>query len=196
MNQIEINEISEMREQLATLKKQLNNQSIINDRLIKEAISQKISHINRSGVAFTALCAFYIPAGFVSFRMIGLSLPFCIATSLLFLIFLVGMIIGHRDLRNQTLHSGDLISTYKAVARTRKVYQNWRKWAVPLAVVWVAWGGYDIYTNVTQDVELLRTIAIAGSVGAIIGGIIGDIQHRKTLRATDEILRQIEELNK
>ena len=196
MNQIEINEISEMREQLATLKKQLNNQSIINDRLIKEAISQKISHINRSGVAFTVLCAFYIPAGFVSFRMIGLSLPFCIATSLLFLIFLVGMIIGHRDLRNQTLHSGDLISTYKAVARTRKVYQNWRKWAVPLAVVWVAWGGYDIYTNVTQDVELLRTIAIAGSVGAIIGGIIGDIQHRKTLRATDEILRQIEELNK
>ena len=196
MNQIEINEISEMREQLATLKKQLNNQSIINDRLIKEAISQKISHINRSGVAFTVLCAFYIPAGFVSFRMIGLSLPFCIATSLLFLIFLVGMIIGHRDLRNHSLHSGDLISTYKAVARTRKVYQNWRKWAVPLAVVWVAWGGYDIYTNVTQDVELLRTIAIAGSVGAIIGGIIGDIQHRKTLRATDEILRQIEELNK
>ena len=196
MNQIEINEISEMREQLATLKKQLNNQSIINDRLIKEAISQKISHINRSGVAFTVLCAFYIPAGFVSFRMIGLSLPFCIATSLLFLIFLVGMIIGHRDLRNHSLHSGDLISTYKAVARTRKVYQNWRNWAVPLAVVWVAWGGYDIYTNVTQDVELLRTIAIAGSVGAIIGGIIGDIQHRKTLRATDEILRQIEELNK
>ena len=194
MNQIEINEISEMREQLATLKKQLNNQSIINDRLIKEAISQKISHINRSGVAFSVLCAFSIPAGFVSFRMIGLSLPFCIATSLLFLIFLVGMIIGHHDLRNQTLHSGDLISTYKAVARTRKVYQNWRKWAVPLAVVWVAWGGYDIYTNVTQDVELLRTIAIAGSVGAIIGGYIGNIQHRKTLRATDEIMRQIEEL--
>ena len=196
MNQIEINEISEMREQLATLKKQLNNQSIINERLIKEAISQKISHINRSGVVFSALCAFYIPAGFVSFRMIGLSLPFCIATSLLFLIFLVGMIIGHHDLRNQTLHSGDLISTYKAVANTRKVYQNWRKWAVPLAVVWVAWGGYDIYTNVTQDVELLRTIAIAGSVGAIIGGYIGNIQHRKTLRATDEIMRQIEELNK
>ena len=196
MNQIEINEISEMREQLATLKKQLNNQSIINDRLIKEAISQKISHINRSGVVFSALCAFYIPAGFVSFRMIGFSLPFCIATSLLFLIFLVGMIIGHHDLRNQTLHSGDLISTYKAVAHTRKVYQNWRKWAAPLAVVWIAWGGYDIYTNVTQDVELLRTIAIAGSVGAIIGGYIGNIQHRKTLRATDEIMRQIEELNK
>lgn len=196
MNQIEINEISEMREQLATLKKQLNNQSIINDRLIKEAISQKISHINRSGVVFSALCAFYIPAGFVSFRMIGLSLPFCIATSLLFLIFLVGMIIGHHDLRNQTLHSGDLISTYKAVAHTRKVYQNWRKWAAPLAVVWIAWGGYDIYTNVTQDIELLRTIAIAGSVGAIIGGYIGNIQHRKTLRATDEIMRQIEELNK
>ena len=196
MNQIEINEISEMREQLATLKKQLNNQSIINDRLIKEAISQKISHINRSGVVFSALCAFYIPAGFVSFRMIGLSLPFCIATSLLFLIFLVGMIIGHHDLRNQTLHSGDLISTYKAVAHTRKVYQNWRKWAAPLAVVWIAWGGYEIYTNVTQDIELLRTIAIAGSVGAIIGGYIGNIQHRKTLRATDEIMRQIEELNK
>ena len=196
MNQIEINEISEMREQLATLKKQLNNQSIINDRLIKEAISQKISHINRSGVAFTALCAFSIPAGFFSFRMIGLSLPFCIATSLLFLIFLVGMIIGHHDLRNQTLHSGDLISTYKAVARTRKVYQNWRKWAVPLALGWIVWCGYDIYTYVTQDVELLRIIAIAGSVGAIIGGYIGNIQHRKTLRATDEILRQIEELNK
>ena len=195
MNQIEINEISEMREQLATLKKQLNNQSIINNRLIKEAISQKISHINRSGVVFSAMCAFFIPAGFFYFRLIGLSLPFCIATSLLFLTFLVGMIIGHRDLRNRSAHSSDLISTYKAVARTRKVYQNWRKWAIPLAIAWVVWFGYDIYTNVTQDVELLRTIAIAGSVGAVIGGFVGNIQHRKTLRATDEILRQIEELS-
>ena len=194
MNQIEINEITEMREQLATLKKQLDNQSIINERLIKEAISQKISHINRSGAALSAMCAFFIPAGFFYFRLIGLSLPFCIATSLLFLIFLVGMIIGHRDLRNRSANSGDLISTYKAVAHTRKVYQNWRKWAIPLTIPWVAWLGYDIYTNVTQDVELLRTIAIAGSVGAIIGGIIGNIQHRKTLRATDEILQQIEEL--
>ena len=41
MNYVEINEINEMREQLATLKRQLNSQQIVNDRLLKEAMATK-----------------------------------------------------------------------------------------------------------------------------------------------------------
>ena len=52
MNSIEMNELNEMREQLATLKKQLNTQEIINDRLIKEAMGRKLSALNNSAICY------------------------------------------------------------------------------------------------------------------------------------------------
>ena len=67
----EINEILEMREQLATLKKQLDTQEIINDRLIKEAMSGKLSSMNRSAIWMCVVCLIMIPLGYLNFQRMG-----------------------------------------------------------------------------------------------------------------------------
>ena len=41
MNTIETNEMLEMREQLASLKKRLENQEIVNEKMIREAMTEK-----------------------------------------------------------------------------------------------------------------------------------------------------------
>ena len=193
----EINEILEMREQLATLKKQLDTQEIINDRLLKEAMSGKLSRINGQAIWVGVICLIMMPLGYLNFQRIGHSTAFCIATSVLFFICFVAMFLSHYRLRKRDIYSGDLVTVYTEVARMRKIYKSWHYWSIPLLIVWFGWMEYEIYLNMAQeDFTLLLTISCSAIFGGLIGGIIGLRIHKRTLRTAEDLLRQIEELKK
>ena len=197
MNTRETNEIMEMREQLATLKKRLNTQEIINDRLIKDAMLGKLSSINRRAIWMSAVCLIMIPLGYFNFQRVGCSTALCIATSCLFLISLVSILVSHFRLRKRDIRNGDLVTTYTEVARMRKIYKNWHYWSIPILVVWFAWLEYEIYQNMAhEDLTMMFIISASCIFGGIIGGIIGLRIHKRTLRTADDLLRQIEELKK
>lgn len=193
----EINEILEMREQLATLKKQLDTQEIINDRLLKDAMSRKLSSINRSAIWICAICLIMMPLGYLNFQRLGHSTALCIATSALFFISFVSILISHYRLRKRDIYSGDLITVYQEVSRMRKIYKSWHYWSIPLLIVWFGWWEYEIYMNMAQeDLTLLLTISCSAIFGGVIGGIIGLRIHKRTLRTAEDLLRQIEELRR
>ena len=193
----EINEILEMREQLATLKKQLDTQEIINDRLIKEAMLGKLSSMNRSAIWMCAVCLIMIPLGYLNFQRMGHSTALCIATSALFFISFVSILISHYRLRKRDIYSGDLITVYQEVSRMRKIYKSWHYFSIPILVVWFAWWEYEIYqTMAHEDLTMMLIISGSGIFGGVIGGIIGLRIHKRTLRTADDLLRQIEELQK
>ena len=193
----EINEILEMREQLATLKKQLDTQEIINDRLLKEAMSGKLSRINGQAIWIGVICLIMMPLGYLNFQRIGHSTAFCVATSALFFICFVAMFLSHYRLRKRDIYSGDLVTVYTEVARMRKIYKSWHYWSIPLLIVWFGWMEYEIYINLAnEDIYALIGVSIGGIVGGIIGGIIGLRIHKRTLRTAEDLLRQIEELRK
>lgn len=193
----EINEILEMREQLATLKKQLDTQEIINDRLLKEAMSGKLSRINGQAIWIGVICLIMMPLGYLNFQRIGHSTAFCVATSALFFICFVAMFLSHYRLRKRDIYSGDLVTVYTEVARMRKIYKSWHYWSIPMLIVWFGWMEYEIYMNMAQeDFTLLLTISCSAIFGGLIGGIIGLRIHKRTLRTAEDLLRQIEELRK
>ena len=197
MNTIETNEILEMREQLATLKKQLDTQEIINDRLLKEAMLGKLSSMNRSAIWICAVCLIMIPLGYLHFQRMGHSTALCIATSALFFISFVSILISHYRLRKSDIRNGNLITTYTEVARMRKIYKSWHYWSIPLLIVWFGWWEYEIYMNMAQeDLTLLLTISCSAIFGGVIGGIIGLRIHKRTLRTAEDLLRQIEEMRR
>ena len=197
MNTQEINDILEMREQLAALKKRLNTQEMVNDRLIKETISRKLSKINGQAVALCTICLVMIPLEFLNFQRMGHSFAFCIATSALFLICFVAMLVSHYRLRKRDIYSGDLVTVYKEVSRLRKIYKSWHYWSVPMLVVWFAWFEYEIYRNFADvDMKMMLIISGSGILGLIIGGIIGLRIHKRTLRNADDLLQQIEEIKR
>lgn len=196
MNSIEINEINEMREQLASLKRQLSSQQIVNDRLLKEAMSNKLSTIQRRAIALCVICFVAIPYTYFAFDYLGMSQSFCCATVFLLAGALVAMIISHYRLSARRIMSGDLVAVYEDVTRMRTIYKRWHYVSIPLLVLWLVWGGYDIYTNVTQDAQLLLTIATSATIGGVIGGIFGLRAHKKNLKAAEDILAQIEELKR
>lgn len=195
MNTNETNEILEMREQLATFKKRLENQEIVNDRLIKEAMGRKLSVLNNSAIWLSVVCLMMIPLGYFNFRHLGMSEAFCIATSLLFIICLVAIIVSHYRIHKRDIFSGNLVTVYKEVARMRKIYKSWHYWSIPMVVVWFCWMEYEIYLNLAnEDIYALIGISMGGIFGGIIGGIVGLRIHKRTLRTADDLLRQIEEL--
>ena len=197
MNSIEMNELNEMREQLATLKKQLNTQEIINDRLIKEAMGRKLSALNNSAIWICIVCLVMIPLGYFNFQRMGYSEAFCIATSALFLICLIAMIFSHYRIHKRDVFSGNLVTVYKEVARMKKIYKSWHYWSIPMLIVWFGWMEYELYLNqANEDITALLMISASGIFGGIIGGIIGLRIHKRTLRTADELLRQIEELQR
>ena len=197
MNSIEMNELNEMREQLATLKKQLNTQEIINDRLLKEALGRKLSSLNYSAVWISIVCIVMIPLGYFNFQRMGHSTAFCIATSALFLICFIATIISHYRIHKRDIYSGNLVTVYKEVARMKKIYKSWHYWSIPMLIVWFGWLEYEIYLNqANEDMFALLMISASGIFGGIIGGIIGLRIHKRTLRTADDLLRQIEELQR
>lgn len=197
MNSTEMNELNEMREQLATLKKRLEGQEIVNDRLIKEAMSRKLSTLNNSAVWMCIVCVVMIPLGYFNFQRMGHSTAFCIATSALFLISLIATIISHYRIHKRDVFSGNLVTVYKEVARMKKIYKSWHYWSIPMLIVWFGWWEYEIYQNMAhEDLTMMFIISGSGIFGGIIGGIIGLRIHKRTLRTADDLLRQIEELQR
>ncbi len=197
MNSIEMNELNEMREQLATLKKQLNTQEIINDRLIKEAMGRKLSALNNSAIWICIVCLAMIPLGYFNFQRMGHSTAFCIATSALFLLCFIATIISHYRIHKRDVYSGNLVTVYKEIARMKKIYKSWHYWSIPMLIVWFGWMEYELYLNqANEDITALLAISASGIFGGIIGGIIGLRIHKRTLRTADDLLLQIEELQR
>ena len=79
----------------------------------------------------------------------------------------------------------------------RKIYKSWHYWSIPLLIVWFGWWEYEVYMNMAQeDLTLLLTISCSAIFGGVIGGIIGLRIHKRTLRTAEDLLRQIEELQR
>lgn len=195
MNTMETNEINEMRAQLAVLKKRIENQEIVNDRLLKEAMSRKLSAMSYRALSLCIICAIFIPCGFLTFRNLGMSVPFCIATSGIFAISLVAVALSHYRIRKRDLYAGNLIAVYEEVARMKKIYKNWRYFSIPMVVVWFCWMEYEMYNNIAgQDIYALIGVSMGAIFGGIIGGIFGLRIHKRTLHDADDIQRYIEEL--
>ena len=181
MNTIEMNELNEMREQLATLKKRLEGQEIVNDRLIKEAMGRKLSSLNNSAIWICIVCLVMIPLGYFNFQRMGHSTAFCIATSALFLISLIATIVSHYRIHKRDIYSGNLVTVYKEVARMKKIYQSWHYWSIPMLIVWFGWMEYELYINqANEDMFALLMISASGIFGGIIGGIIGFTLNKKS----------------
>ena len=196
MNNTETNEILEMRRQLANLKKQLENQEIVNDRLIKDAMSNKLSDIQHGATALYVVGIFAMPGCFFALKSIGISTLFCCATVTLIVAACLATFLTHRRLNNPHLLSGSLITVYQDVARLRRVYKRWHYYSVPLLVVWLGWFGYELYSKFSQETDMLLTIGIGLLFGVLVGGVVGLRIHNKTLHSAEDILCQIEELKK
>lgn len=186
-------QFDDMRQQLNILKKKLEHQEIVNERVIRNSMKKSVSSINRRYFIVMALCLFMIPYGYWAFvQLSGFSVAFWIGTSILMLICLGATFYNGKDLRDPGFLRNNLVDVRKKVARAKKFDSDWLFFGIPMVILWLGWFAWEVYKKGGSD-EMMPFL-IGGGFGGVIGLIIGLRIHFKTQRNYQEIIDQIEEL--
>ena len=190
MNDFELND---MRQQMDMLKKKLEQQEIVNDRIIRQSMRKDVAYINRTYTWTSVLALMMIPYCYWAFVVLaGFSIAFWVATSLFMLAAVGYTYYNGKDMFDSHLMNENLVEVHKKVARAKKRDSQWLLISIPVLILWIAWFAYEIYLKGGSR-EVIG-FAYGGTVGGIIGLIIGLRIHFKTQRKYREIIEQIEEV--
>ena len=186
-------ELENMRQQMTTLKNKLNQQEIVNDRLIRRSMKNEVNTITRRYYIIMALGLFMIPYGYWCFvKLCGLSLFFWIATSIFMLVCVGATFYTLRKINDPDMMNRNLVEARKKVASAKKFEANWLFFGIPAVVLWLSWFLYQTYQ--LHGGALSNGLFWGGCIGGIIGAICGLSFNFKTQRQYQDIIGQIEDL--
>ena len=185
--------LEEMKEQLTLLHHKLENERIVNDRLIRRVISRNAGRINRDGLFITLVAALGIPYCIAIFWWMGISWAFTIVTSLFFIIAIVYTRYNLNMVRTEHLAACTLAEVTQRIVRMKRLYARWLRFSIPFLIIWAIWFAYEIMSLVGTSAEERRAILIGGAVGGAIGIVLGITTYRRTQRLANEILDGIKD---
>ena len=185
-------DLENMRQQMTTLKNKLNQQEIINDRLIRRSMRNEVNTITRRYNIIMILAVFMIPYFYWVFvKLSGFSLAFWIGSSIFMLICAGATYYNTRKISDPDMMSHSLVEARRRVASAKKFDADWLKFGIPAVTLWFAWFVYEIYL---QNHDFANGLFWGGCVGGIIGAICGIKFHFKTQRQYQDVIDQIEDL--
>lgn len=183
--------LEQMKEQMSMLKSKLEKETIINDRLMRSIMKQKMKRINREAWFICTIILLGIPYCTWCFMfLLKMSIAFTIVTDVFMLIALIYTYLMHKDVKTNELMKGNLIEVSRKMIKIKRMQANWLKFSIPFVVVWMSW-----FVSENMNGVDAKYIIIGGSVGAVVGAFLGTISYRRTRRMATEVIQQIEELN-
>ncbi len=186
-------ELDEMRQQMAILKNKLDDQTIVNDRLIRRAVKNSVSTINKRYLVISIIAFAMIPYGYWAFVVLnGLSIPLWIAMSVLMLAVIGFCIYNGHEMRKNDFVSDNLLDTKRKTLKAQKRDAMWPYFGIPVAIGWAAWVGWEMTQKLEGDFlkYFIPWFIICVTAGALIGLKV----HFKTQRHFRDILEQIEDV--
>lgn len=193
------NEWDEMRHQLNILKNKLEDQKIVNARLISDSLRVKNSWIERFvwfEIAMLPLAILFYFKMTVCFHLSWL--PF----TALAILLVADVITDYKIniLRRQDFKADNLLNTAQKLLRIKKYRKQSIVIGLILVAIILAWFFIDFFfvtsSNTIRYGFLPHIMMIAACIGFIIGCIVTWQIYSRMQRTTDEIIRQIEELKK
>lgn len=186
-------EWQEMKEQIALLKKTIERQDIVSDRLMRRTMKRKMRSLNREARFVYVLGAFALVYCNIVFFYMDLSLWFSLATTVFMLAAIGYTVWMHRGLSVEEISTGRLVEVGRKVARMKRMGQRWLRGVFPFLAVWFGWFVWEIWQSEANK-DLALGMIVGGVVGGIVGGIIGYMRYRNTQHLADEILDNIKDV--
>ena len=186
-------ELENMRQQMNTLKKKLEQQEIVNDRFIRQSMKKNADNIIRRYHILMAIGLIMIPYGYWCFvKISGFSIAFWIGTCIFMLICAGATYYNSRNVSDTNMMRNSLVDVRRKMARAKKFDADWLFFGIPAVILWLAWFFYEVYK--IDNTLLEQGLFWGGCVGGVIGAVIGLKTHFKTQRQYQEIIDQIEDI--
>ena len=186
-------ELENMRQQMETLKKKLDQQEIVNDRFIRQSMKKNADNIIRRYHILMAIGLIMIPYGYWCFvKISGFSIAFWIGTCIFMLICAGATYYNSRNVSDTNMMRNSLVDVRRKMARAKKFDADWLFFGIPAVILWLAWFFYEVYK--IDNTLLEQGLFWGGCAGGVIGAVIGLKTHFKTQRQYQEIIDQIEDI--
>ena len=186
-------DLENMRQQMTKLKNKLNQQEIVNDRLMRRSMRNEVNTITRRYYIIMAVGLFMVPYGYWCFvKLCGLSLFFWIVTSIFMLVCAGATYYTLRKINDPNLMNRNLVEARRKVASAKKFEANWLFFGIPAVVLWLSWFLYETYQ--INGGAYSNGFFWGGCIGGIIGAICGLSLNFRTQRQYQDIIDQIEDL--
>ena len=183
-------ELEEMKQQMLLLKKKLEQQKIVNDKMLRSAMKKKLYGLNKKARIMFIIGIFVAIGAPGYFTLIGFTPLFCAATALMLLFSAFKTFQYHKKLWKLNLSESNLIELAEELTLLRTRYERWYRFAWCMIIPWGALMAYEA-TKIFGE-ELVWYIG-GSAIGLIIGGLTGTRINNNMIRRTDELLEQIEE---
>ena len=186
-------ELENMRQQMETLKKKLDQQEIVNDRLIRHSMEKTASNISRRYNVIMVLGILMVPYFYwVFIKLCSFSMTFWIGSSIFMLVCVGATYYNSRNLNDSNMMTNNLVDVRRRMARAKKFDADWLFFGVPAVILWFGWFVYEVY--LANGYDLSNPLFWGGCCGGVIGAICGFKMHFQTQRQYQDIIDQIEDL--
>ena len=198
--EIKNNELEEMRQQLGILKEKIDGQKLINDKLIRQSMLNKMSFMKKyTWVSFFALLFIYYVYNDIRITF-NLSWWFYGAT-VIFMTFTVCFDAYINRFNKEAFLNGDLIATSLQMQRMKKLRKRSLLYGIFFMTIWVSWFVIELYNgsgaaNGGENTSMFYGMLVGGGVGLIAGVAIGIWLYLRMQRINSDIIQQIDELKK
>ena len=193
------NELEIMRSQMASFKKQLEQQEIINSRIMAESMKKKFSWIKMMIIGEIILIPIFLYLAFAAKYYFDLSW-WSVATFVILLLCDVwcDYDINMRAIKDSDYSRDNLVNTMKKLLRMKQRRTKQTAIMLTATIVMSIWllieiGFHLIAINADTGMWL---VLYGGGTGAFIGVVAAWWIYRKMQKNNDEMIKQIEEISK
>ena len=193
------NELEIMRSQMASFKKQLEQQEIINSRIMAESMKKKFSWIKKMIIGEIILIPILLYLAFAAKYYLDLSW-WSTGTFIILLLCDVwcDYDINMRAIKNSDYSRDNLVNTMEKLLRMKQ------RRTKQTAIMLIALIGLIIWLSIEISLHLISINAATGMWGVFYGGVVGGVIgiavswwiYRKMQKTNDEMIKQIEEISK
>ena len=184
------NTLLEMREQMRQLKEKLDNQKIVNERIMRKSCTQTFNRLKLKSNLPIFLGIFAILLS-PSFLQIGMSMRFVIFTGVMMLVCIVATFLTNMHIPRM---DSDLVTATDELRKYKRIHAEWIKIALPMLAIWVGLAIWDAVKNIGLSGQELYGMIAGLSVGVIIGLLLGLKLRRDQMNTADDLLAQLKEL--
>ena len=184
------NTLREMQQQMEQLRQMLNDQKIVNDRLLRNSCRNTVNKLRIKSTV--PVIAAFVGLGIIpALRYLGFSYYFVTFYGLLMLAGIAATMISKKYIPSV---DKDLVTAAKEISTFRKINADWIKYGIPCLVVFLGLLIWEVVKNLQLGGEELYGFIGGVVIGLVIGGAFGLKNRRDLMNASDELLAQIEEL--